>query len=92
MFTLQEFGELRCLWLIFTQDIKSCYHYIEKDGKRCMTNIDPKRTRQCRKRAIAVENALKCLIAKYPSAILAAFVCPTVSVLHYEALTRHDRA
>ena len=69
MFTLQEFGELRCLWLIFTQDIKSCYHYIEKYGKRCMTKIDPKRMRQYRKRAI--EN---------------------VSLLHYEALTRHDRA
>lgn len=41
MLSLFEFSELRALWLLFTQDIESCYRYVEKDGKRCMMNIDP---------------------------------------------------
>lgn len=86
MLTLHEFSELRCLWLIFTQDVESCYRYIEKDGKRRLTNIDPKRTRRCHNRAIAVERALNCLIATHPEAIFYAFVCPTVSLQHVRAL------
>lgn len=77
MLTLHEFSELRCLWLIFTQDVESCYRYTEKDGKRWL---------RCHNRAIAVERALNCLIATHPEAIFYAFVCPTVSLQHVRAL------
>lgn len=69
MLSLFEFSELRALRLLFTQDIESCYRYVEQDGKRCMMNIDPMRTKRCHNRAIAVERALKCLIAANPAAI-----------------------
>ena len=92
MLSLLEFGELRRLWLIFIQEVEQSYHYIEKDGKRCLTNIDAMHTRRCHKRAIAVENAIKCLIAKYPAAIFYAFVCPEIGPQHRKELTRHDSA
>ena len=41
---------------------------------------------------VAVDRALKCLIAKYPAAVFYAFVCPTGSLQHFDALTRHDSA
>lgn len=63
-----------------------------KGRKEILTNIDHKRTRQCHMRAHAVEAALKCLIAEYPAAIFYAFVCPTGSLQHFDALTRHDSA
>lgn len=44
------------------------------------------------KRIVAVDRALKCLIAKYPAAVFYAFVCPTGSLQHFDALTRHDSA
>lgn len=31
-------------------------------------------------------------IAKYPAAVFYAFVCPTGSLQHFDALTRHDSA
>ena len=43
-------------------------------------------------RIVAVDRALKCLIAKYPAAVFYAFVCPTGSLQHFDALTRHDSA
>lgn len=92
MFSLLDFNELRCLWLIFTQEAESCYYYVEQDGKRMMMNIDPKRTKRCHNRAKAVENALKCLIAANPSAIFYAFVCPVVSMYHVKMLAAYDKA
>ena len=91
MLSLFEFSELRALWLLFMQDIESCYRYVEQDGKRCMTNIDPMRTKRCHNRAIAVERALKCLIASNPAAIFYTFVCPDISRAHIKALIQHDR-
>lgn len=92
MLTLKEFGDLRYLWLVYHMQLKHCYHYIEKDNKRIMTNIDVKHTRQCRKRLLAVHRALKCLIASHPAEIFAVFVCPTVFIHHMDDLTRHDSA
>lgn len=86
MLSLLEFSELRALWLLFAQDVEACYHYIEKDGKRWMTNIDPMHTRRCHNRAIAVERALKCLIATHPEAIFYTFVCPTISIYHVKTI------
>lgn len=91
MLSLFEFSELRALWLLFMQDIESCYRYVEQDGKRCMVNIDPMRTKRCHNRAKAVERALKCLIAANPAAIFYTFVCPDISLAHIKALIHHDR-
>lgn len=92
MFSLQEFGELRYLWLKYSIELKNCYIYVEKDGKRVPIDIDLKRMKRYYKRIVAVDRALKCLIAKYPAAVFYAFVCPTGSLQHFDALTRHDSA
>lgn len=60
MFSLQEFGELRYLWLKYSLELKRCHTYVKKDGKMVPTGID--------------------------------FVCPTGSLQHFDALTRHDSA
>ena len=91
MLSLFEFSELRALWLLFTQDIESCYRYVKQDGKICMMNIDPMRTKRCHNRAMAVERALKCLIAANPAAIFYTFVCPDISLAQIKALIKHDR-
>lgn len=92
MLTLQEFGELRHLWLKYSIELKNCYIYVEKDGKRVPIDIDLKRMRRCHKRIVAIDSALKCLIANHPAEVLNAFVCPTVCLHYSDALTRHDRA
>lgn len=56
------------------------------------TGIDSERMKRYYKRIVAVDRALKCLIAKYPAAVFYAFVCPTGSLQHFDALTRHDSA
>lgn len=92
MLSLRDFNELLCLWSCFALEARYCYRFEEKDGKKILTNIDHKRTRQCHMRVHAVEAALKCLIAEYPAAVFYAFVCPTGSLQHFDALTRHDSA
>lgn len=56
------------------------------------TGIDSERMKRYYKRIVAVDRALKCLIAKYPAAVFYAFVCPTVCLHYSDALTRHDNA
>lgn len=92
MFSLQEFGELRYLWLEYSLELKRCHAYVKKDGKMVPTGIDSERMKRYYKRIVAVDRALKCLIAKYPAAVFYAFVCPTGSLQHFDALTRHDSA
>lgn len=92
MFTLQEVGELRHLWLKYSLELKRCHTYVRKEGKMVPTGIDAKHMKRCYKRIIAVDRALKCLIAEYPAAIFYAFVCPTVCLHYSDALTRHDSA
>lgn len=92
MLSLRDFNELLYLWSFFAMEARYCYRFEEKDGKKILTNIDHKRTRQCHMRARAVEQALKCLIAEYPAAIFYAFVCPEKSFQHMKELTRHDSA
>lgn len=92
MLTLQEFGELRHLWLKYSIELKNCYIYVEKDGKRVPIDIDLKRMRRCHKRIVAIDSALKCLIANHPAEVFNAFVCPTVCLHYSDALTRHDSA
>ena len=67
MLSLRNFNELLYLRSFFAVEARYCYRFEEKDGKKILTNIDHKRTRQCHMRAHAVEAALKCLIAKYPA-------------------------
>lgn len=92
MFSLQEFGELRYLWLKYSLELKCCYTYVKKDGKMVPTGIDSERMKRYYKRIVAVDRALKCLIAKHPATVFYAFVCPTGSLQHFDALTRHDSA
>jgi hypothetical protein len=92
MFSLQEFGELRYLWLKYSLELKRCHTYVKKDGKMVPTGIDSERMKRYYKRIVAVDRALKCLIAEYPAAVFYAFVCPTGSLQHFDALTRHDSA
>lgn len=80
MLTLLDFNELLHLLSYFTVEARDCYRFEERDGKKILTNIDHKRTRQCHMRAHAVEAALKCLIAKYPAPILYTFVHPQITV------------
>lgn len=91
MFTLQEFGELRYLWLIYDMELRRSL-YIEEDGNRMLTNVNPERVRYLYNKLIAVDSALKCLIASHPAEVFNAFVCPTVFVHHRDDLTRHDSA
>lgn len=37
MFSLQEFGELRYLWLKYSLELKRCHTYVKKDGKMVPT-------------------------------------------------------
>lgn len=92
MFTLQEFGELRHLWLKYSLELKRCHTYVKKDGKMVPTGIDSERMKRCYKRIVAVDRVLKCLVAEYPDAIFYAFVCPTLSLQLFDALTRYDSA
>lgn len=92
MFTLEDFGELRHLWLKYNIELKHCYIYEERYGKRIPVDLDLKRMRLCHKRILAVDRALKCLIACHPSEVFDAFVCPTVCLHFSDALTRHDNA
>lgn len=92
MLTLQEFDELRHLWVKYSIELKHGYTYVNRDGKMVPIDTDAERLRRCRKRVLAVDRALKCLIAKYPAAVFYAFVCPTGSLQHFDALTRHDSA
>ena len=93
MFTLEDFGELRHLWLKYNIELKRCYIYAERDGKRVPVDlVDLKRMRLYHKRILAVDRALKCLIACHPSEVLDAFVCPTVRMHYSDALTRLDDA
>lgn len=79
MFTLEEFGELRHLWLKYNIELKRCYIWAERDGRRVPDDFDPMRTRRCHNRAIAVEHALRCLSATHPETIFYTFVCPTIN-------------
>lgn len=63
MFSLQEFGELRYLWLKYSLELKRCHTYVKKDGKMVPTGIDSERMKRYYKRIVAVDRALKCLIA-----------------------------
>lgn len=90
MLTLGEFGELRHLWLKYSLELKKCYIYAERNGKRVPVDLDLKRMRLCHKRILAVDRALKCLIANNPTEVFDAFVCPTVCLHFSDALTRHD--
>lgn len=92
MFSLQEFGELRYLWLKYSLELKRCHTYVKKDGKMVPTGIDSERMKRYYKRIVAVDRALKCLIACHPSEVFDAFVCPTVCLHFSDALTRHDSA
>lgn len=92
MFSLQEFGELRYLWLKYSLELKRCHTYVKKDGKMVPTGIDSERMKRYYKRIVAVDRALKCLIANHPAEVFNAFVCPTVCLHYSDALTRHDRA
>lgn len=92
MFSLQEFGELRYLWLKYSLELKRCHTYVKKDGKMVPTGIDSERMKRYYKRIVAVDRALKCLIACHPSEVFDAFVCPTVCLHFSDALTRHDNA
>ena len=64
MFSLQEFGELRYLWLKYSLELKRCHTYVKKDGKMVPTGIDSERMKRYYKRIVVVDRALKCLIAK----------------------------
>lgn len=79
MLTLRDFNELLHLLSYFTVEARDCYRFEERDGKKILTNIDHKRTRQCHMRIRAVEQALKCLIAEYPTSILYTFVHPQIT-------------
>ena len=54
MLSLRDFNELLYLWSFFAMEARYCYRLEEKDGKKILTNIDHKRTRQCHMRAHAV--------------------------------------
>lgn len=92
MFTLQEVGELRHLWLKYSLELKRCHTYVRKEGKMVPTGIDAKHMKRCYKRILAVDRALKCLIARHPAEVFDAFICPTVCLHYSDALTRHDSA
>jgi hypothetical protein len=68
--TLQEFDELRHLWVKYSIELKHGYTYVNRDGKMVPIDTDAERLRRCRKRVLAVDSALKCLIAEYPAAAL----------------------
>lgn len=91
MFTLEEFGELRHLWLKYSLELKRCHTYVKKDGKMVPTGIDSERMKRYYKRIVAVDRALKCLIAANPAAIFYTFVYPDISLAHIKALIQHDR-
>lgn len=46
MFSLQEFGELRYLWLKYSLELKRCHTYVKKDGKMVPTGIDSERMKR----------------------------------------------
>jgi hypothetical protein len=92
MLTLEEFGELRHLWLKYNIELKRCCIYGERYGKRVPVALDLKRMRRYHKRILAVDRALKCLIARHPAEVFDAFICPTVCLHYSDALTRHDNA
>lgn len=70
MLTLQEFDELRHLWVKYSIELKHGYTYVNRDGKMVPIDTDAERLRRCRKRVLAVDSALKCLIAEYPAVAL----------------------
>lgn len=51
-------------------ELKHGYTYVNRDGKMVPIDTDAERLRRCRKRVLAVDSALKCLIAEYPAAAL----------------------
>lgn len=57
MFSLQEFGELRYLWLKYSLELKRCHTYVKKDGKMVPTGIDSERMKRYYKRIVAVDRA-----------------------------------
>lgn len=81
MLTLEEFGELRHLWLKYNLELKKCY-----------IDLDIKRMKRYHKRILAVDRAIKCLIVCHPAEVFDAFICPTVCLHYADALTRHDNA
>lgn len=58
MFSLQEFGELRYLWLKYSLELKRCHTYVKKDGKMVPTGIDSECMKRYYKRIVAVDRAL----------------------------------
>lgn len=54
MFSLQEFGELRHLWLKYSLELKRCHTYVKKDGKMVPTGIDSERMKRYYKRIVAL--------------------------------------
>lgn len=86
----------QCSECVYLADIAGIDSLNQLEGETvldaCVSYSDGERMKRYYKRIVAVDRALKCLIAKYPAAVFYAFVCPTGSLQHFDALTRHDSA
>lgn len=91
MFDIHDFKDLIYLWSVFTAEAKDCYDVEDYDNKRMLINLNPKRTAQCHQRSIAVETAIKCIIAKHPAPIFYAFISPIRSCYHVQLLAEDTK-